>query len=119
VAGVLAYRGPLGLNLSFLENRCDLLVDPDLSASRIARIVPALMRFASEYYQDFAPGFIPVACDDAGAAVLTHQLGGQFVRQYCQGIWLRDAFVDMYRHFEQFYGRIIRRYSHRPMLAVG
>src|SRR5690606_38412782 len=30
IAAAIAYRGPLGLNFSFLENRCDVLVRPGL-----------------------------------------------------------------------------------------
>ena len=55
----LAYRAPLGLNYSFLENRCDVLLsdeEPE-EASGTAR---ALVAAAADTYRDFTPGFIPV-----------------------------------------------------------
>lgn len=40
----VAYRGPLGLNFSFLENRCELWVDPDSSPALHEQAIAALIQ---------------------------------------------------------------------------
>jgi hypothetical protein len=47
---------PLGLNFSFLENRCDLLVDPQLTAAEAADVTAALLQAAVRAYGDCASG---------------------------------------------------------------
>ncbi len=99
VGAVLVYRGPLGFNLSFLENRCDLLIRPTLSETEVALVTRSLMYAAASAYPDFRPGFIPVVADDRAAFTL-QQAGAQYLRSYGQSIWLRPGYVAMYRHME-------------------
>jgi hypothetical protein len=40
VGAAIAYRGPLGFNLSFLENRCDVLLDPAYSGRARGAVPP-------------------------------------------------------------------------------
>ncbi|MBI3249569.1 MAG: hypothetical protein HYZ50_23960 [Deltaproteobacteria bacterium] len=107
---VLAYRGPLGLNLSFLENRCDLLIRPGLSETEVALVTRALIHAAATAYPDFRPGFIPVVADDCSVFTL-QQAGAHYLRSYGQSIWLRPGYVAMYRHMENFYKRVEKRKS--------
>jgi hypothetical protein len=102
---ILAYRGPLGFSFSFLENRCELLLAPFLTAPEIASVSRALLRAAAGTYRDFAPGFIPLVADDRASPYLT-SAGASLVRMYCQSIWLSSGFVGWYRHVEAFYERI-------------
>ena len=39
IGAVIAYRGPLGLNFSYIENRCDLLLHPTLPEGDVADVV--------------------------------------------------------------------------------
>jgi hypothetical protein len=109
---VLAYRGPLGLNFSFLENRCDLLLHPGLSAADAAVVGESLMAAALPAYADFELDDIPVVADEAAAPAL-YALGGQFLRNYCQGIWLKDGQPQLYRHVDRFYTRLMNRVERR------
>lgn len=102
---ILAYRGPLGLNFSFIENRCDLILRPGLSESEVALVTRALVHAAATAYPDFRPGFIPLLADGCAMVVL-QQAGARFLRTYCQSIWLQSGYEAMYRHFESFYKRI-------------
>jgi hypothetical protein len=52
IGAAIAYRGPLGFNLSFLENRCDLLLDPALAADRAVLVGRALVGAAAPTYAD-------------------------------------------------------------------
>ena len=47
---IVAYRGPFGFNFSFLENRCDLMVDPFLSPSERTEVCQQLIRRAAQAY---------------------------------------------------------------------
>jgi hypothetical protein len=109
---VVAYRGPLGLNFSFIENRCDLLLDPQLSDADAAAVTGALMDAATEAYADFELDDIPVVADKAAEPALCAR-GGQFLRNYCQGIWLREGQPPLYRHVDRFYSRLLNRVERR------
>lgn len=116
VGAAIAYRGPLGFNFSFLENRCDLLLSPLLTQEQIADVALPLLAAAATAYVDFPPGAIPLIADDRATAVV-QGAGGQLIRQYCQSIWLRDGFIAWYRHVEKFYDRIIRANKRHGLAA--
>lgn len=116
-AAALAYRGPLGLNFSFLENRCDLLLRPGLTEAEVAAVTRALMRAATAAYPDFRLGFMPVLADDCAMVVL-QQAGARFLRTYCQSIWLQSGYEATYRHFESFYKRVEKVQCRRGLSAA-
>jgi hypothetical protein len=107
-AGIaVACRSPLGLNLSFLENRCDLILDAGLAPARQREAAAALLRAVAPAYASFEPGYVPVVCP-ADDAWVVEQLGGMRVREYCQSAWTSEAFVDWYRYVESLYARVDR-----------
>jgi len=108
IGAAIAYRGPLGANFSYLENRCDLLLHPKLADSDVSEVVVGLLGPASTAYQDFELGAIPVIAD-ALASVVLIQLGAEYLRDYCQGIWLKDGNLRFYRHIDGFYSRLVAR----------
>lgn len=108
LGAVIAYRGPLGVNFSYLENRCDLLINPAVSQTETAAVARALLRVAVDAYQDFELEEIPLIADDR-AAQACDQLGAEFLRHYCQGIWLKDGCSAFYHHIDGFYSRLLQR----------
>jgi hypothetical protein len=114
VGAALAYRGPLGLNFSFLENRCDLLLHPGLSQADAEAVSESLMAAALPAYADFELDDIPVVADEAAAPSLS-AFGGQFLRNYCQGIWLKAGQPQLYRHVDRFYTRLMNRVERRTV----
>jgi hypothetical protein len=114
-AAAVAYRGPLGFNFSFIENRCDLIVHPSLTVSNAASASFTLLRAVAAVYDDFPPKMIPTIADERTARVLV-QKGAEPIRKYSQSIWLASGYVAWYRHVERFYDRIIRA-EHRHGLA--
>jgi hypothetical protein len=120
IGAAIAYRGPLGLNFSFIENRCDLLLHPKLAASKIPGTVAALIKAATSVYTDFELDEIPVVADQVAGPALVG-LGGEFLRHYCQGMWLKQAQPRLYRHVDGFYSRLLmraERYSMQHSLTV-
>lgn len=103
----IVYRGPLGFNFSFLENRCELLLAPTLDEAQTEALVQALIQKVAPLYEDFSPRFLPVIADDCATLAL-RKSGGEFIRNYSQSIWLQEGFIPYYRHLEKFYERIIR-----------
>ena len=63
IGAVIAYRGPLGINFSYIENRCDLLLDPTLPQSDVLAVVTSLLSAAAPAYTDFELNEIPVIAD--------------------------------------------------------
>ncbi|WP_425837699.1 hypothetical protein [Streptomyces fractus] len=99
----LAHEGPLGLNLSFLENRLDLLVDPALDAAGAERVVRRLLPRACAAYEWFPLGAIPVATDPRTGRFL-REAGAQPIAPYSLAIWLAEGYADFYRHIDALYG---------------
>ncbi len=108
LGAAIAYRGPLGINLSYLENRCDLLINPSVSPADTTSVARALLRAVSPAYEDFELDEIPLIADDH-AAPACRLLGAEFLRHYCQGIWLKDGCSAFYRHVDAFYSRLLLR----------
>jgi hypothetical protein len=112
VGAAIAYRGPLGLNFSFIENRCDLLLHPYLSGADAEVVTTALIEAATAAYQDFELEEIPVVADTrAMPALCAH--GAQWLRNYCQGIWLKDGQPLLFGHVDRFYTRLLDRAGRR------
>jgi hypothetical protein len=104
VGAAIAYRGPLGFNLSFLENRCEVLLDPALTGDRAGSVARALVGMAAPAYADFRPGWMPLVVD---AFLAPRRLGEGVrpLRRYAQAVWLRAGFLAAYRHMERRYQR--------------
>ena len=116
IASLIAHRGPLGLNFSFLENRADLLIAPEAEVNDSAIAVQNMVAAASQYYRDFERSMIPIVVCDRGAELLQH-LGAQSVRKYCQSLWTRDGFRAWYDHTNSFYQRIVQRLAERATIS--
>jgi hypothetical protein len=107
LGAAIAWRGPLGFNFSFLENRCDLLVDPALAPKVADAVVRSLIGAAASSYEDLPLGVIPLAVPAAPAG-LAVAAGAYRVSDYTQSIWLRPGFEAMYLHMARVYARIER-----------
>lgn len=117
-AGIaLIYRGPLGFNFSFLENRCDLLLNPALVSQTHEIVIASLLAAAAPHYADFTPGFIPVVIDRSHACHL-NMLGGEHVRDYAQSMWLSEGYRAWYRHVESIYDRVARAERRRDKTSA-
>jgi hypothetical protein len=120
IGAAIAYRGPLGLNFSFIENRCDLLLHPTLPDFEVPGVVSSLLNAARSAYEDFELDQIPVIAEQIASPALFH-FGAEFVRNYCQGIWLEDGHPRFYRHVDSFYTKLLSRAEkhsmHPPVLA--
>jgi hypothetical protein len=120
VGAAISYRGPLGLNFSFLENRCDLLLSPNLSEAELQKAASGLLGAALTAYQGFELESIPVIAGDDAVPVLS-KLGAQLVRHYCQCIWLKGGYPRSYRHVDSFYSKVLdraRKKSLQPSLLL-
>ena len=98
----LAHRGPTGMNFSFLENRCDLLLAAD-GPEEIVITVLALISAVGDIYTDFRPGFVPVTIAQPPPVVelVSAALGAQSIQSYAQAVWLRAGTPALSRFFDQ------------------
>jgi hypothetical protein len=112
IAATVTYRGPLGLNFSFLENRTDLIVSSMVSPAELLRVLSPLLHASLETYEGFELDWIPLIAPDFCGPLLVAK-GAHFVRQYSQGIWLREGFRDWFNHIDSFYTKLLRRQSRR------
>lgn len=107
VGCAVAYRGPLGLNFSFLENRCDILLRADLDASYRLSAISSLASGAAVAYKDWSPPWIPITMD---ASDLDMPPSLQYIRSYTQTICLRPALSDFHDGLRALYGRLLKRH---------
>jgi hypothetical protein len=114
IGAAIAYRGPLGLNFSYIENRCDLLLHPTLPEADAVDVVGSLLKAACSAYTDFELDAIPVIAEEIASPAL-FQLGAEFLRHYCQGTWLQEGQPRFYRHVDGFYSRILTRVEKHAM----
>jgi len=114
IGAVIAYRGPLGLNFSYIENRCDLLLHPTLPEGDVLDVVSSLLRASASAYEDFELDAIPVIAEEIAAPALI-QLGAEFLRHYCQGTCLQEGQLRFYRHVDGFYSRLLARVEKHAM----
>jgi hypothetical protein len=117
IGAAIAYRGPLGLNFSYLENRCDLLLHPTLPESEVSEAASSLLMASCAAYEDFELDEIPVIAEEMATHVL-FKLGAEFLRHYCQGIWLKDGHPRFYRHVDGFYSKLLKRVEKHELQAV-
>jgi hypothetical protein len=108
IGAAIAYRGPLGINFSYLENRCDLLISKRLPPAEVPDVVSSLLQACSGAYRDFELDEIPVIADETAAYGLV-RVGAEFLRYYRQGSWLRNGYNRFYRHIDNFYSRLLAR----------
>ena len=115
LGAVLVYRGPFGLNFSFIENRCDLIVDESLPDDICGDICQKLIREALEaYFGDLFPlqypvEYIPVVSDRRCADVLDPERKIR-IRTYNQSIWLGEiGFEGWYENVENISKGLIKR----------
>lgn len=114
IGAAIAYRGPLGVNFSYLENRCDLLLHPTLPESEVSEAASSLLKAAAGAYEDFELEEIPVIVEEMATHVL-YKLGAEFLRHYCQGIWLKNGQPRFYRHVDSFYSKLLARAERHEM----
>ena len=104
----VAYRGPLGLNFSFLENRCELWIDPDSPPAQHEQAIAALIHAAAGVYHDFElPDLLVTASLRDEQVLITH--GARLIQHYNRSIWLQDGYEAWYNHVDGFYDRIRAR----------
>ncbi|MFJ3903183.1 hypothetical protein [Streptomyces sp. NPDC090025] len=115
-AAALATRGPLGFNFSFLENRCDLLVDPALDPPAARAAVGALLAAVAPVYADFEPARIPVASETPMDRLLP--AGAEPVRPYSRALWLGSSGQDFARHIDGLYERRRQGRGGAPAVAA-
>jgi hypothetical protein len=107
LGAVIANRGPFGINLSFIENKCDILLAPNLDEAKSHQIIQALLYHAkTAYFNNKLPeieypiNYIPVTADK-NIGNLLMKSGAKEIRKYNQAIWLSEGFEKLAKQFEE------------------
>jgi hypothetical protein len=116
VAALVAHRGPLGLNYSFIENRADLLVAPACPPQQIVALARQLVAAASDSYGGFRPGYVPLFVDGRSAPWLA-AAGLEPIRTYYQTIYLRSSYARYLDHIESTFARVAARVARQQRSA--
>ncbi len=95
LGAIITYHAPIGLNFSMLENRCEIILNNNLSAALAATVCVALLNTVQADYDAFPATFIPLVSNASTAQILT-SVGVNAIRSYNQFIWLKDGYQDWY-----------------------
>ncbi len=98
---------PVGMNLSFLENRTILLFRGELSRENKTNLVHALLQRIKKVYQHSELLFIPLLVEDHSNEILQNAFQFPFFKKYNQSIWGEPAFLPWYTYIENLF----RNYS--------
>ena len=104
----IAYRSPIGLNFSLLENRCELIINNNLNSDTCQKICSNLLNQVKTYYSKFEAPYIPVITDNHNATLLTI-MGHNIIRKYNQSIWSKDGYIDWYKNVDKIFSRVCER----------
>jgi hypothetical protein len=115
IAALVAHRGPLGLNYSFIENRADLLVSSHCAPGALLEASAALVSAAAPHYGDFRPGYLPLFVDERSAPILS-STGLRPIRSYCQTLWLRAGYAEYRAHLEATFAKVVARSERQKRL---
>jgi hypothetical protein len=119
VAAVLVYRGPFGMNFSYLENRCELLLEKELNYDMKVEACHALLNKAQDVYfesnclGEYPLKFIPVLSFDHVGWILKKEFNAKLIRKYNQSIWLREGFPQWLDHLNKSFDLHFKRISHK------
>ena len=89
---------------------------PDWLAWRLEAWLLAALGTGAAAWAGHAVGVNP-----ASAVPALVKLGVDFVRHYCQGIWLKEGNPGFYRHVDRFYSRLLvraERHKFQPALSI-
>ena len=107
-AVVLLYKGPLGINFSFLENRIEIIVDTNCQDDY--NLVYSIGNLVHEMNSNSITGFTPIVTGHRFSEMLERN-GAKILRQYTRHIWTKDAmivwlnmFIEKYSLFNWFNG---------------
>jgi hypothetical protein len=99
------------------ENKTFLQNDPGFLQEISSTAVEVGLTASSAAYEDFELDEIPVIAEEMATHVL-FKLGAEFLRHYCQGIWLKDGHPGFYRHVDGFYSKLLARVEKRELEAA-
>lgn len=108
VGAAIAYRGPLGFNLSLIENRCDILLGDSLTADEILPAVATLVDGIRDRYNGFPPGYIPMTGDNMMEDAILTSSAGRLLRRYAHFNVARDGMGKWYDSVVNTIGRVVR-----------
>jgi hypothetical protein len=107
------YRGPFALNFSLLENRCDLLIDPQMDYNAQAKIIKALIQQASHYYDSntmskhfsfpFPSEYFPVVSESHPINIIDKCFPNKGKRVYNQNYCIWGGFEGWFRRLHDQY----------------
>ncbi|MEE8388542.1 MAG: hypothetical protein V3R65_08195 [Acidiferrobacterales bacterium] len=108
VGAAIAYRGPLGFNLSLIENRCDILLGHGLTNDEILPAIATLVDGVRDRYEGFPPGYIPVIGDNKVQDAVLSASAGRVLRRYAHFGVTQDGFAKWYDSVVSIVGRVVR-----------
>ncbi len=117
IGAAIAYRGSLGFNLSLLENRCELIVDPTLDEKMSKAVIFSLIQAAKAAYplnnNSASPCFypfkyIPVLVETHLANFFHSYFAAPF-KTYNHCIWLYDGFNEWLQAIGTRYRKVMER----------
>lgn len=121
LGAAIIYRGPIGLNLSLLENKVDLMIAPEVSErTHQEEVMTSLLHAAGQYYIDFPSPTISVTTEKRERDILC-QLGSiEHEKIYCRSSVIGgDVSKGVYDYYQKELATKERRFQKRLAASRG
>jgi ubiquinone/menaquinone biosynthesis C-methylase UbiE len=109
LGAAILYIAPVGINFSFIENRCEIVLKEDLVEEREADVIGSLLEFVSNEMSGQL-SCMPVILKRSKRSVM-NALSLPLVREYNQSIWTRRGFSSWHHYVESLFEKTLKRES--------
>lgn len=110
ISGVIIInQSSLGLNFSFFENSCELILSHDVSATALLDTASTLLHKASGIVNDLPLHYIPVLIDPIHSPII-EKLNGKVTRNYNLFMMLKGGYEIWYDQVDQLTNTVFQRF---------
>jgi hypothetical protein len=106
---IIINQSSLGLNFSFFENSCELILRKDANAEALLNATGKLLHQSSELAGNLPLNYIPVLVDPAHSYIV-EKLNGKLTKNYNLFIMLKGGYEIWYDHVAQLTNDVFERF---------
>lgn len=104
-AVAICNKAPLGMNLSFLENRVVLLFRKQLSVNDMVDLIHALLPQIEKEYTNLPLNYIPLLISEENSVILEEVFHFPLIKKYNQSICSKDVYPEWYKYVQDLTGK--------------
>ncbi|MEP7323180.1 MAG: hypothetical protein ABI761_14740 [Saprospiraceae bacterium] len=104
-AVAICNRAPLGMNLSFLENRVVLLFRKQIDRNDVVDLIRALLPQIAKQYNNLTLNYIPLLISEENSAIVEEVFHFPLIKKYNQSICSKEVYPEWYKYVNDLAGK--------------